>query len=351
MKRIPRCIVLSGGGTRCISFVGGLLYLQKIGALAAVRKWYCCSAGALIAVLFSLKMPKADILKFVHEFDFSLSRNFNAEDILSIGETFGVDKGFALRKMIARLLEEIHKGSSRWTLRELKAETGNDVFFFISNITTSMPFYASAASHPDLFLLDAVFATMAIPLYFCPYKDLVTGHLWCDGMLGGNFPWQHIPDADKRDAIGMYFPQRRLGQKVDFFDFLNLIISFRNDYEQAKLKDAWSDHIISVPTSDYPSIALDLSKEDRETLYSIGLREVMRWWQETGSRIFIVIAGSRKSGSPQNSEHPRTRSASLSHLEEPELDNPKPLLYPCKDSRLSQDLLLSSGRSSRRWSV
>lgn len=351
MKRIPRCVVLSGGGTRCISFVGGLLYLQKIGALDAVSKWYCCSAGALIAVLFSLGMPKADILKFVHEFDFSLSRNFNADDILSIGETFGLDKGFALRKMIAGLLETIRIGSSRWTLRELKAETENDIFFFISNITMSVPFYASAASHPDLFLLDAIFATMAIPLYFCPYKDLTTGHFWCDGMLGGNFPWQHIPEVDKRDAIGLYFPQRSVGKKVDFFDFLNLIISFRNNYEQRKLKDAWSDHIISIPTSDFPSIALDLSKEDRETLYSIGLRCVVHWWKETGCRKFIVIARSRKSESPPYSEHPRTRSASLSHLEEQVSDNPKPSLYPCKDSHPSQDLLLSSGRSSRRWSV
>ena len=351
MKRIPRCIVLSGGGTRCISFVGGLLYLQKIGVLAAIRKWYCCSAGALIAVLFSLKMPKADILKFVHEFDFSVSRNFNADDILSIGDTFGVDKGFALRKMIARLLEEIHKGSSRWTLQELKQETGNDIFFFISNITISVPFYASATSHPNLFLLDAVFATMAIPLYFCPYRDLTTGDLWCDGMLGGNFPWQHIPEVDKQDAIGFYFPQRTVGQKVDFFDFLNLIISFRNNYEQRKLTDAWSDHIVSIPTSDFPSIALDLSKEDRETLYSIGLRCVVHWWKETGCRKFIVIAGSRKSGSPRYSEHPRTRSYSLLDLLEPESDNQKPSLNPCKDSHLSRGLLPSSGRSSRRWSV
>ena len=351
MKRIPRCIVLSGGGTRCISFVGGLLYLQKVGALAAVRRWYCCSAGAFIAVLFSLGMSKADILKFVKEFDFSVSRNFNADDILSVGETFGFDKGFALRKMIVGLLESIRKGSSRWTLREFKEATGNDIFFFISNITLSVPFYASAASHPDLFLLDATFATMAIPLYFCPYKDLVTGHLWCDGMLGGNFPWHYVPEADKRDAIGFYFPQRRVGQKVDFFDFLNLIISFRNNYEQKKLTDTWSDHIVSIPTSDYPSIALDLSKEDREILYSIGLREVVRWWKESGRRKFTVIAGSRNPGNHPCSEHPRTRSPSLPQLGEQVSDNPKPSPYPCKDSHPSQDLLLSSGRSSRRWSV
>ena len=351
MKRIPRCIVLSGGGTRCISFVGGLLYLQKMGVLAAVRRWYCCSAGAFIAVLFSLGMPRAEIIKFVNEFDFSVSRNFTADDIMSIGETFGFDKGFALRKMIAGLLESIHKGSSRWTLREFKEATGNDVYFFISNITRSLPFYASAASHPDLFLLDATFATMAIPLYFCPYKDLVTGDLWCDGMLGGNFPWQHVPDEDKRDAIGFFFPQRSVGQKLDFFDFLNLVISFRNNYEQRKLTDAWADHIISVPTSDYPSIALDLSKDDRDTLYSIGLREVKTWWRVTGAGKFTALSGSRNSGNPPYSEHPRTRSSSLPHLEELVSDSQIPLQSPCRDSHPSQDLSPTFQRSSRRWSV
>ena len=206
MKRLPRCVVLSGGGTRCISFVGGLLFLKKKGLLTTVRRWYCCSAGAFIAVLFSLGFPDEAMIKFVNEFDFSKSRDFNAEDIMSIAETFGLDKGFALRKMIVRLLESIRKGSSQWTLKEFKEGTGMDVHFFISNITRSIPFYASASTHPDLFVLDAVYATMAIPLYFCPYKDLVTGDYWCDGMLGGNFPWQHLPDADKRDGIGLYFP-------------------------------------------------------------------------------------------------------------------------------------------------
>ena len=213
--------MLSGGGTRCISFVGGLLYLKRTGVLDAVKRWYCCSAGALIAVLFSLNMRETDILEFVREFDFTQSRNFNAEDILSMGETLGLDKGFALRKMIVRLLESIHKDSSRWTLQEFKEATGNDVYYFISNVSLSVPFYASAASHPDLFVLDAIYATMAIPFYFCPYRDLKTGHIWCDGMLGGNFPWKYIPEKEKRDAIGFYFPQRPVPAKPEIFDYLN----------------------------------------------------------------------------------------------------------------------------------
>jgi predicted acylesterase/phospholipase RssA len=98
MKRIPRSIVLSGGGTRCISFVGGLLYLKQTGVLEAVKKWYCCSAGALIAVLFSLNMPEKDILEFVHEFDFTKSRDFNAEDILSMEKHLALIKDLPYAK-------------------------------------------------------------------------------------------------------------------------------------------------------------------------------------------------------------------------------------------------------------
>ena len=351
MKRLPRCVVLSGGGTRCISFVGGLLFLKKKGLLTAVRRWYCCSAGAFIAVLFSLGFPDEAMIKFVNDFDFSKSRDFNAEDIMSIAETFGLDKGFALRKMIVRLLESIRKGSSQWTLKEFKEGTGMDVHFFISNITRSIPFYASASTHPDLFVLDAVYATMAIPLYFCPYKDLVTGDYWCDGMLGGNFPWQHVPDADKRDGIGLYFPQRPVTKKSDFFDYLNSIISFRNNYEQKKIVDSWSENIISIPTSEYPSIALDLSKEDRDYLYNKGLNEMKTWWERCGSAKFIGLALPRMSGNPPSCATPRTRSSSLPHLAELLSDNLTLSQSPYRDSHPSQDLLPSSGRLSRRWSV
>ena len=351
MKRIPRCVVLSGGGTRCISFVGGLLYLKKIGLLQAVRKWYCCSAGALIAVLFSIGMPEKDILKFVYEFDFTQSRDFNAEDIMSIGETMGLDKGFALRKMIVKLLEGIRKDSSRWTLREFKEATGNDIYYFISNVTLSVPFFASAATHPDLFVLDAIYATMAIPFYFCPYKDLLTGHYWCDGMLGGNFPWIHVSEADKRDSIGLYFPSRSVVAKPEFFDYLNSIISFRNNYEQRKIVNEWSDNIISVPTSEFPSIALDLNKKDREHLYRVGLEKVKIWWSEKGTAIFIGLSLPKSLGTPVWNAGPRTRSYSLPHLAEQPLGNRKssPSLY--KDSLPSRDLLPASQQRVRRWSV
>ena len=351
MKRLPRCIVLSGGGTRCISFVGGLLYLKKKGLLATVRRWYCCSAGAFIAVLFSLGFSDEDMIKFVNEFDFSQSRDFNAGDIMSIAETFGLDKGFALRKMIVQLLESIRKGSSHWTLKEFKEETGIDVYFFISNITRSIPFYASASTHPDLFVLDAVYATMAIPLYFCPYKDLTTGDYWCDGMLGGNFPWQHVPDADKRVGIGLYFPQRPVTKKSDFFDYLNSIISFRNNYEQRKINDAWSEHVISIPTSEYPSITLDLTKEDRDYLYNKGLSEVKAWWHRQGSDKFIGLALPKNSGNHPLCATPRIRSPSLPHLAELPSDIQKFSPTLCKDSHPSQDLSPASGRLSRRWSV
>ena len=226
-----------------------------------------------------------------------------------------------------------------------------DVHFFISNITRSIPFYASASTHPDLFVLDAVYATMAIPLYFCPYKDLVTGDYWCDGMLGGNFPWQHVPDADKRDGIGLYFPQRPVTKKSDFFDYLNSIISFRNNYEQKKIVDSWSENIISIPTSEYPSIALDLSKEDRDYLYNKGLNEVKTWWERCGSAKFIGLALPRMSGNPPSCATPRTRSSSLPHLAELLSDNLTLSQSPYRDSHPSQDLLPSSGRLSRRWSV
>jgi hypothetical protein len=327
------------------------LYLKNKGILQAVRKWYCCSAGALIAVLFSIGMPENEILRFVHEFDFTQSRDFNAEDIMSIGETMGLDKGFALRKMIVRLLENIHKDSSRWTLREFKEATGNDVHYFISNVTLSVPFFASAATHPDLFMLDAIYATMAIPFYFCPYKDLLTGHYWCDGMLGGNFPWLHVPAADKRDAIGLYFPSRTVVPKPEFFDYLNSIISFRNNYEQRKIVNEWSDNIISIPTSEFPSIALDLSKKDREHLYRVGIEEVKIWWATKGARIFIELSLLESLGIPALNAGPRIRSNSQPHLAELPSDSRKSLPSLYTGSLLSRGLLPVNQQRVRRWSV
>jgi hypothetical protein len=192
---------------------------------------------------------------------------------------------------------------------------------------------------------------MAIPFYFCPYRDLKTGHIWCDGMLGGNFPWKYIPEKEKRDAIGMYFPQRLVPAKPEIFDYLNSIISFRNNFEQKLICNEWADNIISIPTSDFPSIALDLSKEDREHLYQVGLKEVVTWWVSVGRKKFIAFEMSESLGKPVSSVLPRTRSKSLPHPSLQQLDIQQSLPYPYTDSGRSQDLLPASQLSSRRWSV
>jgi predicted acylesterase/phospholipase RssA len=346
--KILRSIVLSGGGTRCISFIGALLFLRRRGFLAGVTRWYCCSAGSLISVLFALDVPDSVIKKFVLEFDFEKSRDINAESVLSLSETFGVDRGFALRKMISRLLESIRSKSNTWTLQEFKEQTGHDMHFFISNVTKSIPFFASAVSHPDLFLLDAIYATMAIPFYFQPYK--YKDEIWCDGMLGQNFPWAYIPDEHKPTALGFYFPRKARRIDLSLFDYLDAIISFRNNFETDKVIAKWSANCIEVPTSEFPSILLTLSKEDRKYLYGVGLKQVKKWFSENG-HMFMSSLMLRNSPLTPYSSGRRIRSLSHSVIEEQVSDSLKSLPSPYKDSPPLQGLLLPSQRCCRRWSL
>jgi predicted acylesterase/phospholipase RssA len=347
--KILRSIVLSGGGTRCISFVGALLFLRSRGFLAGVTRWYCCSAGSLIAMLFALDVSDSLIKKFVLEFDFEKSRDINAESVFSLFETFGIDRGFALRRIISRLLESLRAKSNTWTLREFRAETGHDMHFFISNVTTSQPFFASADSHPDLFVLDAIYATMAIPFYFQPYK--YKDHYWCDGMLGQNFPWAYIPEKHKPTALGFYFPRLPvLDKTLSLFEYLNSIISFRNNYETDKVVAKWSANCIEVPTSEFPSILLTLSKEDRKYLFGVGLKQVKKWFSQNDN-MFMSSLKSKNYPLMQNPSVHRTRSQSHSVLEEQVSDNRKFLPSPYKDSPAPQGLLQPSQRCYRRWSL
>jgi hypothetical protein len=346
--KILRSIVLSGGGTRCISFIGALLFLRRRGFLAGVTRWYCCSAGSLISVLFALDVPDSVIKKFVLEFDFEKSRDINAESVLSLSETFGVDRGFALRKMISRLLESIRSKSNTWTLQEFKEQTGHDMHFFISNVTKSIPFFASAVSHPDLFLLDAIYATMAIPFYFQPYK--YKDEIWCDGMLGQNFPWAYIPDEHKPTALGFYFPRKARRIDLSLFDYLDAIISFRNNYETDKVIAKWSTHCVEIPTSEFPAILLTLSKEDRKYLFGVGLKQVKKWFSENGHMFMSSLMSRNSPLTPYSSDH-RIRSQSHSVIEEQVSDSLKSLPSPYKDSPPLQGLLQPSQQCCRRWSL
>lgn len=351
VTKIASNIVLSGGGTRCISFVGALFELKKLGLLQTVRKWYATSGGCLIAVLFTLTDDDKVIYKMSFEMDFTRASDISIDNLLSMPERLGIDPGILLRKTIALMLESVHKGSSSWTLSDHKKHTGHTIHFFISNVTTSDPFFASSMSHPDLFLLDALYATMAIPIYFQPYKHLPTGHLWCDGMLGGNFPWNYIDNTIKEKSIGLFFPRNNKQAHPSFFLYLNFLIGFRNNYEQDEIIRKWGKNCIRIPTSHYPSIQLDLTQEDREYLYNAGKEQVVHWYSSIGAETFRpAFLPENQACPPQFSGH-RIRSQSQSDQLVQLSETQQSLQYPYKDSHPSLDLSSESQRFFRRWSV
>jgi len=350
-KRVAQSVVICGGGTRCVSFIGGLLYLRDLGALEGVKRWYCCSAGCAVAVVFALKLSNEKILKTFYDFDFTKSRDFTAESMFDITETYGLDNGIGLRKSFALFLEDICKTSSTWTLKEFKEKMGCDIHFFISNVSKSMPFFASAESHPDLFLLDAIYSTMALPIYYRPYKHLPTGDYWCDGILGQNFPWNFISEKEKQNAIGLFFPQQELEKKPSFFLYLNFVISFRNNHEQTLIFDKWFTNCISIPVSDFPSLLLELTVEDRKYLMDVCRHEVEKWWSVVGKDVFIAFSPVGTKETLPASAVPHTLLHSPLHLERQPSDTQRLLRDLYRDSHQSQDLLPPSEPRVRRWSV
>jgi len=350
-QRILRSVVISGGGVRVLSFVGALLFLRQRGLLLGVRKWYVCSAGSLLAVLFALALDDTALRKWSLEIDFRQTRDFQAEDLMDLGTAFGMDRGLALRRTLGGILRQIKAEALCWTLADLKKKTGHDIHFYTSNVSRAEPFFVSAASHPNLFVIDAMYATMAIPLYFCPFRDPATGDLWCDGMLGGNFPWNAVPEREKPTALGLYFP--RSDQPIDdsFFSYFNAVLSFRNHYDQQLFIAHWPDHCIPIPTTQFPSLLLELSEEDRKYLWKAGVHAISEWWNRVGYLKFMPFAVPKSRGMIECPAAPRTRWHSLARLRRLSWDTRIPSPFLCKDSPPSRDLSAQSRHSFRRWSV
>lgn len=357
--KFARSVVLSGGGTRCISFIGSLLYLRGKGALTSVRRWYGCSGGAFVAILFAFQASDKLIKQFAMEWNFEESRGFTTDDIFTLDERLGLDPGISLKRMIVRLLESIRESSSKWSLADFKKETGHEISYFISNVSKSTPFFANSQNFPDLFILDALYSTMAVPLYYQPYKYQPTGEIWCDGILGANFPWLFLTDKEKETAIGIFFAGNELPTHPSLFFYMNFIIGFRNNYEQNNILEKWSSNCVPITTvSQFPSLQLDLTRDDREYLIHSGNTAVKDWWLLTGKSTFGTLAwlptSAAPSGNPESQApiaDPHTRSQSHQDLSRrlSEIQQSLPGLY--KDSHPFQDLSSQSVLFSRRWSV
>jgi predicted acylesterase/phospholipase RssA len=270
MKSATR-IILGGAGTRILCYVGALRALDKY--YSQFKEFVGVSAGSIISMLMALGLSINDIESAILSYNFRDMFHpdpFSPDHILDATESWGLDDGIAFKKNIAIFLEG-HGFSAKLTFEQLARLTKKNLRILACDIEEAKYYEFSNLKTPKTQIIDAVYASCAIPIYFYPAK--INNKILVDGGLIHSFPLTYFTKKEIDESIGIQIISN-IGKQTPtdsleyFWRICNLILHPAAPYK--------------VPVNIY-SISIDsfflnwnLNQEDKKKLVLEGYKQVKK---------------------------------------------------------------------------
>lgn len=279
-------LVLSGGGIPGLTVYSILRESHKSGFwnINTLQSIYGTSIGAMMGVFVSLKYDWPELDNYI------INRPWENVFKIDIGNVLQSmdNRGVFTKKMIEEILYPLLKGKdldTSITMLELYEYSKIDIHIFTTDLCEYSTIDISHKTHPDWKLIDALYCSMCLPIFFSPY--LHDGHCYIDGGLTNNYPIYdclenyECPDSvlgikiNKSDAI------KTITEATTMFDYLLFILTqmydkayiYSNSIRNKKYEKLIHEIIVENTTDEiYDFIGVASSKEKRSALLDKGVQ-------------------------------------------------------------------------------
>jgi len=279
--------MLSGGGIKVVAIIGSIKILHEKGLDKNVREYCGVSAGAWMAFMLACKIPIETIERLVMELDFGVIRNVNPDAVLGFPETFGFDDGSKFVNLLNIIFRTIIKVDQNITFAEMKS----DILFrcWATDLTTHNLREFSLKETPNVRIIDALRASTAIPVYFTPHTDPITGNMLSDGGIQGNLPLHNLTDEECSQtlAIGFLSESEPSASKTpqDIMQFMKAVFDCLIHSRNEDVMERWKHNILRIHIDNYPSWNFEASRDDRLMLLNKGVSSTIAWLAHPPRRI------------------------------------------------------------------
>lgn len=275
----PYRIALSGGGIKGLGHIGALEALQARGLLKTVREYMGISAGALIAFMMAIGCTLGEIRQSALRLDLGVVRDLSPETILSFPETYGLDSGENLERLLSAILRA--KGiSPDITFQELAAlHKGPGLRVYVANINLCKPQELSVRTRPTLSVRVAVQASMSIPIYFTPVRDPETGHLYVDGGLVTHTPFRLLTHDEREETLSIAFGDDHK-PRVDVNSLPHFLLQLYHSVEYHYVREMeknWNDRILPLQLGSMNTLNFEMTSEEKQAIMDAGRVQAERF--------------------------------------------------------------------------
>jgi NTE family protein len=284
--------MLSGGGVKVISMIGTIRVLTERGLLRSLKEVSGVSAGAWLAVMVAAGLSIETIETVAHDFDFSHIRNITPETILGFPETFGMDDGYSLIKFLESILRVVVKVNANITFSEFQNLKLSNIQFrcWATDLKEHTLREFSYEKTPNVKIIDALRASMSLPLYFIPVTDPITGNTLTDGGIQGSLPLHILSEDQLRSCIGIGFMQPSTKSDPEsLMGFINSIFDCLIHSEHENVLNNYSHRIIRIPISNVESWDFEIGRDTRKVLIQQGVQAGLEWLNKVKAGSHIIL--------------------------------------------------------------
>lgn len=262
-------LVLSGGGIKGLTMLGGLHYLHtQTKYLSHVVRYAGTSIGAVICVLLAVGYTPFEI--FSHSHPFVKLLKCELSDLAALPSEWGLKSNEAFIDFVMNMIHK--KISGVYTLNDLYTRTQKDVYITTVKfqVTKQEVCYLNHSTHPDLPLKLALRMSCNIPFIFT--KIYYDGFYYSDGAILDNFPIKCVDDGWNK-VLALYMSNRDSDERqMSFFEYYYRIMTI----PARKMKYVSIDNASEMCTMfrlndvDHNILGINVSALERKKIFDAG---------------------------------------------------------------------------------
>jgi predicted acylesterase/phospholipase RssA len=270
---LPKRLVFAGGGTRCLVFLSALKELEAKGHLVHVTEWWGTSAGSLLAALLALTQSVEKVRDIMQQTRYDMFRDISLLNLVNFTSAWGLDDGHSMVTEIERILDLAVESGSQKTMGDVLG-----LRIVVADLNVYETVVCSAATFPRLRIVDAIRASMSLPVLYRPFQA-PNGNIWVDGGLRAGFPWDCLTAKERQEAIGFAFERSWMQGPRTFSEYMFSMLHFEDPKQITRYKKEWPFHILWFPSPPFPAWYMRLQEDDYAMLEIMGIKVVQDWFR------------------------------------------------------------------------
>lgn len=258
-------LIFSGGHIYALPYLGVIRYIYTHNLHYNIKFIAGTSFGAIVSASYAIKASTEDIEKFFTEhFNDKELIEYHSKNIINLLPKCGLESSYKHLKYLENyILKKYHKNL---TFLDIAKINGINLYINAFCINTQKDFVFSVETTPDISIIDAVAASIAVPFMFQPVE--IDGYYYCDACLINNILTSFFSNINPKNILSVYtkipihFDEISKNTKIDFLTYSSIImkISLNSVFEFSSYKHINKENTIIFDEENGISIKMNTQK-------------------------------------------------------------------------------------------